>query len=63
MMSSFDKSVTWIICIFIIMFFTVWIVAFISTADVSITYNINMDNNTLEAFKSIGRGFINESGN
>ncbi len=55
---EFNLQVTIVIIIGLIMFFGLFWVAFISNADITVTYKIVMDNNTLEAIKSIDYDFF-----
>ena len=52
-MNSFDKSVTWIVCTLLIMFFLTIIV--LSASNQSHKIEINMDNQTKDAIKYISQ--------
>ncbi len=53
-----NKQIATIIIVFIVMFYLMIIALTVFNGELTITYNINMDNNTLEAVKSIDWGVM-----
>lgn len=55
-MKSWQVFILWVLGI--IGYFGIMWLIFITNADITITYNITTDNNTLEVFKSIDYGVL-----